>query len=189
MRGEGSIMDDDRDTLLKLSREQVEASFREASEQSTKSSAPTEAKHKTYKQIVPELRQLGAVQYDLWLPESHVLPKVLHPNEKLKGIVYGRYRQEQADLVVIGRGALIATDKRVLLVDRKPLYMRVAAIKYEVISAVVYSKIGIMSTVTIHTRMAKSIHVRTFNQHCAKRFVQAIEDKLYAQPSKTPHTM
>ena len=132
------------------------------------------------RKIDHDIRRLGAVTYDLWLPETAVLPYIIHPNEEVLGVVYGRYQQVEGD--VVGRGVLIATPDRVLLIDKKPLFTKVAEITYRVISAVTYSKIWFIGNVTIHTRMGK-INVRTLNQQCAYNFVEAIEANLFKNGS------
>ena len=129
--------------------------------------------------IKASLKRLGAVHYDLWLPESHRLAYIIQPNEELLGVVYGRYiektPQGQADT---SRGALIATDRRVLLLNSKPLFERCDEIAYQVISGITYSHIGPIGNVTLHTRVG-DVNVRTFNQRCASGFVRAIEAAIY----------
>src|SRR5581483_2885945 len=136
------------------------------------------------KQIRGQLQKLGAVQYDLWLPETSALPLVIHADERINGIVFGRYKQDTTGEPVIGRGALVATDRRVLLVDHKPLFMKCNEISYRVISAVSYSRVGFIGTVVLHTRLG-NISVRTFNQHCAHNFVEAIEESILADKEQT----
>lgn len=132
------------------------------------------------KKIDQDIRHLGAMMYDLWLPETQIMPYVVHYEEEVLGLVYGRYQQVEGD--VIGRGVLIATPDRVILIDKKPLFTKVAEISYRVISAVTYSKVMFIGNVTIHTRMGK-INVRTLNQKCAYNFVEAIESRLFANSS------
>lgn len=119
------------------------------------------------------LRQLGAVIYDLWLPETHAIPLIIHPNEKINGIVYGKYKHGGTEPSV-GRGALVATDSRILLVDKKPLFLKCDELTYNVVSGITYTKVGPSGTVTLHTR-AGDIEIRTFNQNCARIFVESIE--------------
>jgi hypothetical protein len=129
--------------------------------------------------IMQELQALGAVKYDMWLPETHALPEIIHPNEHLKGVVYGRYKQkgrygQEASTLSKGRGMLMVTDKRVLFLDKKPMFTRFDEIPQEIISGVTYTKVGFAGTVALHTR-AGDFTVRTFNERCAKAFVEAIE--------------
>ncbi len=122
------------------------------------------------------LRRLGAVTYDLWLPETRSLPRFIYPDERITGIVYGRYKQLGPN--TIGRGALVATDRRILLIDKKPMFFRCDEISYRAISAITYSKVALSGTVTLHNRMG-DITVRTFNDHCAQQFVKTIESHIF----------
>lgn len=131
-------------------------------------------------QIERKLHTLGAVQYDMLLPESKILPLVMQPNETLLGIVYGRYHFDTMTGPVIGRGLLIATDSRILLVDRKPLYLKCNEIAYQVVSGVSFTQVSIAGTVVLNTRLG-NIAVRTFNQTCARQFVTAIESKIFLE--------
>lgn len=132
------------------------------------------------REIRRKLLSLGANAYDLWLPETRELPFVIHPDEKITGIVYGRYLDNEK---VVGRGALVATDHRVILFDRKPLYLRSDEIEYRVISAVSYNQGLVPSYVTLHTRLG-DFHLRTFNRRCAHKFVEAIEAACFAERLK-----
>jgi len=136
-------------------------------------------KHK--EQIHAELLELGAVPYDLWLPETHALPLIIHPNEHITGIVYGRYHQEDGHQV--GRGALVATNTRILLIDKKPLFIRCDEVTYEVVSGVTYTTLGFVGTVTLHTRIG-AISVRTFNQKCAESFVESVEATIFSNAAR-----
>ena len=130
-----------------------------------------------------ELKELGAVQYDLLLPETRALPFIIHPEERITGIVFGRYRRESAAMMK-GRGALVATDRRMILVDKKPLFLRYDEIGYHVVSGVSYTSVGISGTVTLHTRVG-DVNVRTFNKSCADTFVKAVEKRVFENPTPT----
>ena len=126
--------------------------------------------------LFAELKTLGAVQYNLLLPETKAIPTVLKSNEKILGLVYGRYKQEKKGLV--SRGVLLATDRRLILLNKKFMFKQSEEIGYQVISGVDYSRIAFASTVTLHTRLG-DIHIRTFNPRCAKIFVAAIEHMIF----------
>ena len=128
------------------------------------------------------LRSLGADYYDLLLPETHVLPTLLHSDERVTGIVYGRYSQPPN--LTVGRGALVATTKRVLLVDKKPAFLKCDEITYFVISGVSRSNAGIAATVTLHTRIG-DIHIKTLNKRCANGFVNAVEANIFTTAATT----
>jgi hypothetical protein len=121
------------------------------------------------------LQALGADDFDLLLPETHALIDVIHEDENIVGIVYGRYKQSGAEHAS-GRGALVATDHRLLLVDKKPLFLKCDELSYMVVSGVSFSKAGIAGPVTVHSRMG-DIGIRTYNFTCASTFVDAIETR------------
>jgi len=134
------------------------------------------------------LRSLGAVWYNLRLPETHYLPEALSENEKIVGIVYGKYTRTNAfggteGSVTVGRGLIVATDRRVLLIDKKPLFVMCDEIKYAVISAIAYSRIAIAGTITLHTAEG-DIEIRTFNSKCARKFVDAVEAVTFRNKTK-----
>lgn len=122
-----------------------------------------------------DIQRLGADEYDMLLPEVHALPLLINVSERVKGIVFGRYHLTSGE---IGRGALVVTNERVLLLDKKPLFTRCDEINFAVISAVTYSKVGPAGTLTLHTRMG-DIAIRTFNKKCALHFVKAVETQLF----------
>jgi len=124
--------------------------------------------------IKAELRAHGAVAYNLWLPETHYLPRIIHNDEHIMGTVYGRYKG--------GRGALIATDQRVLFLDKKPGWMRCDELTFAVIGGVTRTRIGPIGTVVLHTRLG-DYPVRTFNQKNAENFVDYIETRCLQENS------
>lgn len=126
--------------------------------------------------VVQRLRELGAVWYDLILPETRYLPTVIHPDETILGVVYGRYRRSVN--ATIGRGILVATDQRLLLVDRKPLFTNVDEFAYDAVGGVNYSHAVLAGTVTVHAA-GGDIKLRTFNDKCAHIFTGAVENQLH----------
>jgi hypothetical protein len=118
--------------------------------------------------INAELRAGGAVAYNMWLPETHYLPHIIRDDEHIMGTVYGRYKD--------GRGVLVATDQRIIFLDKKPLFMHNDDIAYDIVSGLTRTRIGPIGTVTLRTREG-SYKIRTFNQKNAKNFVEHIETK------------
>ena len=130
------------------------------------------------------LKRLGANHYDLLLPEVRHLAYFIHPDERLVGIVFGRYTEKNPQgQSAVSRGALIATDRRVLLLNKKPLFERCDEISYLVISGVSYTHVGPIGNVVLHTRIG-DVNVRTFNQRCAIGFVEAIENAIYRSDTR-----
>lgn len=123
-----------------------------------------------------ELRQLGVTKWGLMTSESQYLPKIIHQNEKLGAVIYGRHSD--------GFAMLVATDRRVIFLDKKPFFVNEDEITYDVISGVRFTHAGMGNTVTLHTRI-KDYAIKTLNEQCAERFVEYIEatclDRNYQQ--------
>ena len=109
------------------------------------------------------LRQLGAVSYNLKLPETKAILKAIQPDEEINGIIYGKYNRTSDN--ISGRGAIVVTSNRVMLVDKKPMFSKIEEISFRIISGISYSKAGFAGTVTLNTRIG-DIHVRTLNIKC-----------------------
>lgn len=120
------------------------------------------------KQVKQELQDKGAVGYDLKLPEVQYLPGILRENEHIQGSVFGKYDQ--------GRGVLVATDQRVLFIDKKPLFLHVDEVTYALVGGVTFTKAIFNGYVTLHTRIG-DYKLRTFNFKNAANFVDFIEAK------------
>lgn len=122
--------------------------------------------HTHKNRIRSELRKAGVTPWGLLLSESRYLPQVIHPDEHIGGVVYGRHEA--------GTVMLIATDRRVIFLDKKPLFINEDDLTYDVVSGVSFGHAGIGSTVALHTRI-KDYTIRTLNSRAAERFVQFIE--------------
>ncbi len=118
--------------------------------------------------VKQELQALGVSKTGMLKMESRYLPQVVHEDEHIGGVVYGQHKGSSV--------MIVATDKRVIFLDRKPLFSRKDEFKYDVVSGVEYSRVGFDSTVILHTRI-KDINIRTMNQRCASNFVQYIESR------------
>jgi hypothetical protein len=140
--------------------------------------------HERYQQqqglLAKQLRRIGADAYDLRLPETHTLPLVVQPNERMEGIVYGRYVYRAIDAEFISRGAVVITNTRVLLVNKKPFYVSCEEVAFDRVSGITYNRVGPIGHVILHTKLG-DIDIRTFNQQCARHFTKAVEAKLYNQ--------
>lgn len=116
--------------------------------------------------IRTQLKKLGVSRSALGTSESRHLPNVIHPNETITGVVYGLSRD--------GFVMMIATDKRILYIDKKPFFVNEDEVTFDVVSGITHGHAGIGSTVTLHTRI-RDYQIKTFNEHCAHGFVEAVE--------------
>lgn len=122
------------------------------------------------------LKRLGANLYDRHLPETRSLADLLMDNEVMEGIIYGNY--SLTNNPAKGRGALVATNRRILFIDHKPLFQRTTEVTYDVVSGVARSSTGLFGMVTLSTRLG-DITVSTRNQRSATTFVHAIETHIF----------
>lgn len=122
------------------------------------------------------LRLFGADEYDLLLPETRYIAQLLKTDEIILGAVFGKYTK--STLPVTGRGLFVITNYRLLLVDKKPLFLQFDEIKFEMVSGIQYSKAFRTISITLNTRVG-NFTMRTFNDGCARQFVQSIEDMLF----------
>lgn len=120
------------------------------------------------KRVRRELKQLGVSWFGMSTMESAYLPTIIHPDEHIGGVVYGRHPD--------GFAMMVATDRRILFIDRKPLFENEDEITYDVVSGVSYGHAGLGSTVTLHTRI-KDYPIRSYNRKCAHGFVEYIEER------------
>lgn len=96
--------------------------------------------------IKAQLREINEDQ-PFWVKaEIRELPNVIVENEKIKHMVAGRYEG--------GFALFIATDQRALVIDKKPMFLSVEDIRYEMISEINYS----------HKLFDSVIHINSFNK-------------------------
>lgn len=120
------------------------------------------------KRVKKELTEAGVTGYGLIKSESRYLPQVIHEDERIGGVVYGQYSG--------GSAMLIATDHRVIFLDRKPLFTTSDELTYDVVSGVRFDRSGLFNSVVLHTRVA-DYTIRYANARCANRFVRYIESR------------
>lgn len=116
--------------------------------------------------IRKELVAAGVSTYGLQKSESRYLPQVIHEDEHIGGVVYGRYEN--------GGAMLIATDKRVIFLDKKPLFTTNEEVPYNVVSGFKIGRTGLVNSISLHTRV-KDFHLRYVNLLCATNFKEYLE--------------
>ncbi|MCA9330665.1 PH domain-containing protein [Candidatus Saccharibacteria bacterium] len=84
------------------------------------------SKHEVEKQ----LRAIDAMPKFFGRPEVRELPRILFEGEIIRHMTVGRYEG--------GWATLCATDRRILLVDKKPFYLTIEDIRYDMVSEVQY---------------------------------------------------
>ena len=119
--------------------------------------------------IKKELAAAGMTTYGQFKMSSRHLPKVIEEDEHVHGVVYGHCG--------IGLAMLVATDRRIIYLERRPLFTSMDDISYDVVAGVRVIDGGIFPSVTLHSRMGD--YTLTYvNVTCAKRFAQYIEARI-----------
>jgi len=105
--------------------------------------------------IEAQMKLIG-VNFRHWgRAEKKELCHILTENEKIVGAVNGRYEG--------GFASLVATDQRLLLIDKKPWFLTVEDIRYDMIAEIDYSSRVFEGSVTVMT-FNKTLHFRTMNK-------------------------
>ena len=125
--------------------------------------------------IKRELREAGVGRFGFTKFAVRYLYKIIHPSEHVHGVVYGRYKESNA-IPAFEEGMLVATDRRVLFVDRKPGFLRADEITYDVVSGVQSSTAALFSAVTLYTRIGE-FTIRFARNKCAAIFVHYVEKR------------
>mgnify|MGYP001792859115 CR=1 FL=1 len=93
--------------------------------------------------INAQLSKLGVRPTRWFRAELRELEHILHENEEIKSFATGRYFG--------GLAILVATDHRLILVDKKPMFLSVEDIRYDMISEINYSSRLLNSHITVFT--------------------------------------
>lgn len=138
--------------------------------------------------VSKQLKRLG-VSFQFWCrPEIRELPKILFDAEKLEHVLVGRYEG--------GFALFCATDHRVLLIDKKPFYLTLEDIRYDMISDVQYNHRMIDATVRLGT-VHKTLSFTGYNHNKLRAFTGYIQQQVmmfrqqqnnapYAEPTQAP---
>jgi hypothetical protein len=120
-------------------------------------------------EISKQLRGLG-VNFQFWCrAEVRELPKILFEGEQLNHVLIGRYEG--------GFALFCATDRRVLLIDKKPFYLTLEDIRYDMISEVQYNHRLIDATMRLGT-VHKTIAFTGYNHTKLRNFTSYIQEQV-----------
>lgn len=102
--------------------------------------------------------QIKATHTDLpfWVkPEARELPHIIVEGEVIKHLVSGRYEG--------GFALLVATDQRLLIVDKKPLFLAVEDMRYDMVSEINYSH-RLMDSILHANSFSKEVWFNSYNK-------------------------
>jgi hypothetical protein len=102
--------------------------------------------------------------------EIRELPKIIHDNEKISECVNGYYEG--------GFALLVATEMRLLLIDKKPLnYLTVEDLRFDMINEIDYSHRLMGATITISTG-SKTLKFKSYNQPRLRHLIELVQQHM-----------
>ncbi len=138
-------------------------------------------------------RQLAAIgtKFTWWgRGEARELEHIIEPGETIMYCINGRYDG--------GFAMLCVTDRRAVLIDKKPLYLSLEDIRYDMISEVDFDGRLVDSTVTIFS-FTKQLRFTSFKGEKLRRATAYLQRRVmeirqqsmmaeqFTQPVETPH--
>lgn len=121
------------------------------------------------KVIDQQLRDIGAVSRFLGRPELRELSNILFEGEIVRHLIIGRYEG--------GWATLCATDRRVLLVDKKPFYLTIEDIRYDMVSDVEYNYRLINGSICLGT-VHKTIRFIGYNHEKLRALTNYVQEQV-----------
>lgn len=125
--------------------------------------------------INDDLRRVGFKSYGFMKSETRALPDIIASDEPILGCIYGQYSG--------GSGMLVATDRRILFVDKKPMHLLLEEMTFERVVDIGVDWQPFYSMVTLNTRGEKYIF-KYVNTKCARIFVRYLETAVIGMKSK-----
>jgi len=117
--------------------------------------------------------QLKAIKFHLTRvnrPEINELQNILHPDEKIYECVNGFYEG--------GVALLVATDIRVLLIDKKPMgFLNVDDLRFDMISDIDYNHRAFGAQIRINCGM-KNLTFKSYNQPKLRKLISNVQQRM-----------
>jgi hypothetical protein len=131
---------------------------------------------KTLGEIELELSRLGFRNRVYCKAEVRELRQILHDDEIMINVTTGRYEG--------GRAMLLATDRRLLLIDKKIWYLSLEDVRFDMISEIDYHARLLDSTVFIRTinKVLKFTSMHQVTLRALVKYVQEMVMELRQQP-------
>lgn len=120
----------------------------------------------SHREVEAQLKRIG-VEIRVWgRAEMNELANILLPTEQIIQCLNGRYAG--------GFAMICATDQRVFIIDKKPLFLTIEDIRYDMISEINFSRRLLNSTVVISS-MNKQVFFTTFRQNRLRELTSYIQ--------------
>jgi hypothetical protein len=116
--------------------------------------------------IRQHLLAAGVTKAALYKPQIRKLYQTIHPDERIEAAVYSSLGS--------GTAILIATDRRVIYVERRAFSYVFDEFTYDIVSGVALRKQGLFYTLVLHTPI-NNFTIRTTNRAAAEGIVTCME--------------
>ena len=118
-----------------------------------------------------QLKRIGVSFQFFGHPELQELPKILFATEELEHVVRGRYDG--------GFAILCSTNQRVLLVDKKPFFLNIDDMRYEMIADVEFNHRMLDATVRLGT-VNKTLRFTSYNHTKLRHLTTYVQQQVMA---------
>lgn len=125
-----------------------------------------QAKH--HQRVRKELLEAGMSHVGIMRSEARFLPSIIYDDEHVGAAVYG--------IGPDGWCLIVATEKRVIYLDKKPFFITKDILTYDIVSGVQSNTVGPFAAVTLQTRNG-NYSVKFVSQNAASKFMKYIEEK------------
>ena len=123
----------------------------------------------SYKLVQEQLSSLGLNYRFFGKPETRELANILNAGELIHFCTYGYYQG--------GSALLVATSNRLLLVDKRPFFLNLEDIRYEMINQVNFAGRMLDATVHLHTG-SKQLKFRSFADAKLRGLCNFVQDQI-----------
>lgn len=125
--------------------------------------------------ITKQLHAIGADKLFWGKTEMAELPKIMIPGEIIEHVQHGRYEG--------GFATLVATNHRLLLVDKKLFFLNVVDLSYDKIVEVDFGKNAIAGTIHVYSA-GKTFRFQSFSQNKLQQITSYIQYKIVQMRDK-----
>lgn len=130
---------------------------------------------KKRRQVQSQLMAAGFSKWGLSKSEAQYLPNLIGNNEQIQAAVYGHSDR--------GSIMLIATDKRIIYLDTKPMFVKAEDISYDMVGGITFEWVLYHGVVVLHTRLG-NFRVRTMNRRAAQNFRNIVQSRCVVHSSQ-----